>query len=115
MFANSPDHLKAGGQVVAIHPDDAAALDLTSGIQVTVGNQRGAFVAMLEVSEHARPGVATMTKGHWPKLSGGSSINATALEADADMARGAIYHDNVVMITAVAAPTKNEVISEATR
>ena len=38
------------------------------------------------------------SKGHWPKLRGGPGVNATTAERDADMARGAVYHDNRVFL-----------------
>jgi len=115
MFANSADHVKAGGQVIAIHPDDAKSQGLRQGDRVQVANDRGSFEATLDLSDRARPGVATMTKGHWPKLVGGSTINATVLEADADMARGATYHDNRVSIEAIDQPGESDFVSEATR
>ena len=37
------------------------------------------------------------TKGHWLKhVRGGANVNATVEERDADMAGGAIFHDNRV-------------------
>ncbi len=115
MFANSAAHTKAGGQVIAVHPEDAAARNLCHGASVQVQNKRGQFTATLAVSENTRPGVATMSKGHWPKLQGGATINATTLEQDADMAQGATFHDNQVHITALAAPADELPLSEATR
>ncbi|MEE9416762.1 MAG: molybdopterin-dependent oxidoreductase [Acidimicrobiales bacterium] len=115
MFANSSDHAKAGPPVIALHPDDGAARDLTSGMTVRVHNSRGEFHASLQISKDVRIGVATMSKGHWPKLCGGSSINATTLEADADMARGATFHDNQVYISATAEQIDDIEHAEATR
>ena len=99
MFANSAAHAKAGQPVVAVHPVDAERRSLVDGQRVRVANDRGEFDADVAVTDRTRPGVAAMTKGHWPKLSGGSTINATTLEIDADMGRGAIFHDNQVWIT----------------
>ncbi|NOX31365.1 MAG: molybdopterin oxidoreductase family protein, partial [Actinobacteria bacterium] len=100
-FANSPNHARSGAQTVALHPDDARLRSIRTRDTVRVHNDRGEFVAVAEVTKRTRPGVATMTKGHWPKLVGGSSINATTAERDADMARGAVFHDNQVAITLV--------------
>ena len=51
------------------------------------------------MSDRVRPGLATGTKGHWPKLSpGGRNIAATVAERDADMGYGAVYHDNRVEV-----------------
>ncbi len=99
MFANSS--LKTGTPLIALHPSDASQRGLVVGSGVRVYNDRGEFNATLAVTEDTRPGVATMTKGHWPKLVGGSTVNATTLEADADMGRGAIFHDNQVFVEKV--------------
>jgi anaerobic selenocysteine-containing dehydrogenase len=53
------------------------------------------------VSDRVRPGVAATTKGHWAKLNGGSTVNATIDERDADMAGGAVFHDNRVEVALV--------------
>lgn len=115
MFANSPDHAKAGQPVIAIHPDDAAVRGLERGSAVRVHNDRGEFHAILDISTNTKRGVATMTKGHWPKLVHGSTVNATTLEDDADMARGAIFHDNQVFITQNDGPVGSVSGTEATR
>lgn len=45
------------------------------------------------------PGIVGGAKGHWPKLNpGGIGIAATVMERDADMGRGAIFHDNRVEV-----------------
>lgn len=115
MFANSPDHARAGAQTVAIHPDDAADRGLEAGALVRVHNDRGEFTAVLELSDRTRRGVATSTKGQWPKLVGGSTVNATTLETDSDMGRGAIFHDNQVFLTSLGPATGQQLTSEATR
>jgi len=44
-------------------------------------------------------GIVGGAKGHWPKLNpGGTSIAATVMEKDADMGRGAVFHDNRVEV-----------------
>ena len=92
-FAGSPKHQRAGQAVVTVHPGDAGGL--VDGSAVEVGNDRGSFVATLRVDESVRPGVAVTTKGLRPD---GTSVNATTLEADSDMGKGAVYHDNLVRI-----------------
>ena len=60
-------------------------------------NDNGEFEAVVEVSDKVQPGVVASTKGHWRKLSpGGSTPNAVVDARDADMGRGAVYHDNLV-------------------
>src|SRR3954452_17286938 len=103
MFANKPDLMKkAGGPRIEIHPQDALPRGLRSGDRATVFNARGSFEADVEVSDRVRPGVIASTKGHWLKLvRGGANVNATVEERDADMAGGAIFHDNRVEVTSV--------------
>ena len=115
MFANSSDHSRSGGQVVAIHPDDAADRGLDAGTLVRVHNDRGEFTAVLEISDRTRRGVATSTKGQWPKLVGGPTVNATTSETDADMGRGAIFHDNQVFLTSFGPAAGQQLTSEASR
>lgn len=67
-------------------------------------NAGGEFEAVVEISERVRPGVIASTKGHWRKLSsGGATVNAVVEARDADMGRGAVYHDNLVEIGPCAA------------
>jgi anaerobic selenocysteine-containing dehydrogenase len=99
MFANGAEHRRRAGEpAVALHPDDARARGLADGDRVRVGNERGSFEARLTVGG-ARPGVAATTKGHWPKLlAGGTNVNATTEERDADLGGGAVFHDCAVWV-----------------
>jgi anaerobic selenocysteine-containing dehydrogenase len=98
-FGNNPElRRRAGGPVIVLHPDDAAARGIADGDAVRVHNARGAFEAKAEVSDRVRPGVAATTKGHWAKFTGGTTVNATIDERDADMAHGAVFHDNRVEV-----------------
>lgn len=101
-FANNPElRRRAGGPVIVLHPDDAAARGITGGETVRVHNARGAFEATAEVSDRVRSGVASTTKGHWAKLNGGATVNATVDERDSDMGHGAVFHDNRVEVALV--------------
>jgi anaerobic selenocysteine-containing dehydrogenase len=101
IFANRPKLAKRAGQpTVAVHPEDAARRGLTDGQTIRIFNDRGSFEAAVRVSDVVRPGVAATTKGHWSKLTGGAGVNTTVAERDADMGRGAVYHDNRVQIEA---------------
>ncbi|GAA4518094.1 molybdopterin oxidoreductase family protein [Actinoallomurus oryzae] len=98
-FGNNPElRRRAGGPVIVLHPDDAAARGITDGDAVRVHNARGAFEATAEVSDRVRPGVAATTKGRWAKFTGGATVNATIDERDADMRHGAVFHDNRVEV-----------------
>ncbi len=99
MFANSPDHAKAGEPTVMIHPDDAARQQLLDNQMIRVENERGSFMARLKINSMARPGVLLTSKGLWAKHYGGHSVNATTMERDSDMGHGAVFHDNQVRIT----------------
>jgi anaerobic selenocysteine-containing dehydrogenase len=69
---------------------------------VRVGNQRGSFFAVAELSERVRPGVVASPKGRWPRDSKqGVTVNATVDARDADMGAGAVYHDNRVRVEKV--------------
>jgi anaerobic selenocysteine-containing dehydrogenase len=79
---------------IDVSPEDAARADLADGDRVWVGNDRGRFAAVVRVGGEARPGVVVTTKGWWHR-----PLNATVREADSDMGRGAVYHDNGVWLT----------------
>jgi len=78
---------------VRVHPDDATRLGLTEGATVEVSNGRGAFTAIVDITDATRPGVVSSSKGWW-----GQGVNETTLEHDADMGGGAIFHDNAVRL-----------------
>jgi len=62
-----------------------------------VFNDRGAFVARVEVTDRVRPGVIRTTKGRWPRFApDGNNVNTTVDERDSDMGGGAVFHDNRV-------------------
>ena len=100
IFANVPRQQKRAGEAtVLIHPLDAAPLGIFSGDEIRVGNARGSFVALADVTESVRPGVIASTKGRWPRdARDGATINDTVDDGEADMAAGALYHDNRVRI-----------------
>jgi anaerobic selenocysteine-containing dehydrogenase len=100
LFANVAGQLRRSGPpVVRIHPDDAAVRGLVTGQEARVFNDRGAFVALVEVTDRVRRGVVASTKGRWPRhVKGGATVNATVDERDADMGGGAVFHDNRVEI-----------------
>src|SRR5262245_22757131 len=99
-FSNLPAlRERAGPQRVMLHPLDAAARSLLDGDVARVHNERGEYLAAVEVSDRVPPGIVGGAKGHWPKLNpGATSIAATVMEKDADMGRGAVFHDNRVQV-----------------
>ncbi len=100
VFANVPGQARrAGPATLRLHPQDAAVRGLESGCEARVFNDRGAFVARVEVTDRVRPGVVASTKGRWPRLSrAAATVNATVDERDADMGGGAVFHDNRVEV-----------------
>jgi anaerobic selenocysteine-containing dehydrogenase len=100
LFANVPgQRRRAGPPVLRIHPDDAASRSLATGQEARVFNDRGAFVARVEVTDRVRPGVVASTKGRWPRhVKGEATVNATVDERDSDMGGGAVFHDNRVEV-----------------
>ena len=100
IFANVPrQQRRAGAATLLIHPADAAPRRIAAGDEVRVGNARGGFLAVAEVSDRVRPGVVASTKGRWPGDSKqGTTINATVDERDSDMGGGAVFHDNRVRV-----------------
>ncbi|MGK5553322.1 molybdopterin-containing oxidoreductase family protein [Actinomadura kijaniata] len=99
VFGNNPElRRRSGGPVVRLHPDDAAARGLADGQRVRVHNDRGAFEAVLEVTDAVRPGVAASTKGLWAKLSGGANVNAVTGGGLTDLGDGPVFHDTRVEV-----------------
>ncbi|MCT9934066.1 molybdopterin oxidoreductase family protein [Planotetraspora sp. A-T 1434] len=102
-FGNNPELLRRSkGPKVLVNAADAAPRGLADGQLARVFNGNGEFRAYVEISDRVRPGVVAAPKGHWPKLSpGGANPNAAVEERDADMGKGAVYHDNLVEIAAI--------------
>jgi len=93
---------RSGAPTLLIHPSDAAPRHISVGDEVRVGNQRGSFFAVAELSERVRPGVVASPKGRWPRDSKqGVTVNATVDARDSDMGAGAVYHDNRVRVEKV--------------
>jgi anaerobic selenocysteine-containing dehydrogenase len=103
IFANvRRQQQRASVPTLLIHPSDAAPRHISVGDEVRVGNQRGSFFAVAELSERVRPGVVASPKGRWPRDSKqGVTVNATVDTRDSDMGGGATYHDNRVRVEKV--------------
>jgi anaerobic selenocysteine-containing dehydrogenase len=105
IFANVPgQQRRSGPTVIRVHPEDATPRGLATGQEARVFNDRGAFVAQVEVTDRVRPGVVSGTKGRWPRhVKGEATVNATVDERDSDMGGGAVFHDNRVEVEALGA------------
>jgi len=98
-FGNSESFLRRGKQAfVEINEEDARERGIVPGTKVVVLNDRGSFSAVARISDRVKKGVAYTTSVRWPKLSGGSNVNATVPERDADMGGGPTFYDNRVEI-----------------
>jgi anaerobic selenocysteine-containing dehydrogenase len=102
-FGNVPaQQRRSGPPTLLIHAQDADPRGVAGGDEVRVGNGRGAFYAVAEVTDRVRPGVVASTKGRWLRdLKGESNVNATVSGGLTDLGSGATYHDNRVEVVRV--------------
>jgi anaerobic selenocysteine-containing dehydrogenase len=101
IFANTPkQRRRSGARTLLIRPDDAAPRCITTGDEVLVGNVRGAFFTVADVSDGVRAGVVASSKGRRLGSSKeGKTIHTTVDERD--MGAGALCHDNRVRVDKV--------------
>ena len=92
---------REGRPELIIHPDDAAALGLSAGDRVEIGNTRGEVVLHARLFEGVKRGVV-IAEGVWPNSAHerGEGINVlTGADAAAPYG-GAAFHDNKVWLRA---------------
>ena len=108
-YSHLPKHGPLEGTpVVELHPDDAAALEVSEGSYVRVWNDRGAVEVPVKFSQRVRPGVVSIPWGWWSvhhhhHLNGtaGSVANSLTNDAQTDWGGGVAYYDTMVALTAV--------------
>ena len=84
-----------------IHIADAERRGLGDGARVVVHNDRGAFTAVLRVSEAIRAGVAWAPLIWWTKLApDGHNVNHTTSQRETDLGAGPVFYDNLVEVEA---------------
>ncbi len=85
-----------------MHPTDAAARGLRSGIEVRLWNDRGEVILPLEVTDAVRQGVVSSEKGAWLSTSRTGQTISALVSADmrADLAEGACFNDTRVEVVA---------------
>jgi anaerobic selenocysteine-containing dehydrogenase len=84
---------------VLLHPADAARRAISSGMMVTVHNDRGAFLAKARVEPSIREGVAWAPSIWWGKLAGdGANANQTTSQRETDLGHGPVFYDNQVEV-----------------
>ncbi|MEX2571241.1 MAG: molybdopterin oxidoreductase family protein [Gemmatimonadota bacterium] len=102
----------AGPPKLLLHPDDAAERGVEGGEQVRIWNDRGEFLALAEVTEDVRPGIAVSYGVRWARLSeGGQTVNDTTSAAETDLGGGAVFYDNAVEVELRPAPLEGEAAS----
>jgi anaerobic selenocysteine-containing dehydrogenase len=84
-----------------MHPQDAAARQLTTGMTVRMWNDLGEVHLPLRITEEVRPGVVCSYKGAWMRTSdNGQTVSALAPSHYADLCDGACYNDARVEVAA---------------
>jgi len=99
-FTETPGSKEREGRPTAlVHPDDCAALGLTAGGRVRIGNRRGMVVVRVRSFDGLQRGVVVV-EGIWPNAAFEEGIGINALtSADAGRPRGgAVFHDTAVWL-----------------
>jgi anaerobic selenocysteine-containing dehydrogenase len=85
-----------------MHPQDAAARQLTDGMLVRMWNDLGEVHLPLRLTEGVCPGVVCSYKGAWMRTSdNGQTVSALAPSHYADLCDGACYNDARVEVAAL--------------
>ena len=85
-----------------MHPDDARARGLRSGMRVRVWNDLGEIHASLRVTETVAPGVVSSLKGAWMRTSDNDqTVSALCPAHHADISEGACFNDARVEVAAL--------------
>ena len=90
---------KEGEPRLQVHPNDAAALGVSDGGRVRLGNDRGDILIKAQVTDATAPGVV-IVESIWPNsaFEEGIGVNAlTGADATAPVG-GAPFHDNAVWL-----------------
>src|SRR6185369_5844007 len=86
---------------VLLHPADAERRGITTGMRVTVHNDRGAFAAQARVEPSIREGVVWAPSIWWAKLtSDDANANQTTSQRETDLGHGPVFYDNQVEVDA---------------
>jgi anaerobic selenocysteine-containing dehydrogenase len=101
-FNNMPSSVgREGKPAVRVHPDDLAALSLSDGARVRLGNERGSVVLAARAFDGMQRGVVVV-EGIWPNHAFEEGIGINALiSADPGLPNGgAVFHDTAVWLRA---------------
>ena len=82
-----------------MHPDDAAARNLSANDEVRVFNELGEVKCRVRLSHDLRPGLACLPKGIWMRhTQNGATSNALVPDTLTDLAGGACFNDSRVEV-----------------
>lgn len=103
-YANDPGIIdRLGAIAVLLHPDDAAAQNLSNGDTVSLSNEAGDLTVSVEITDIAQPGVGIIYKGRWPLAEpGAANVNALHKAEKSDIADATSVHNIEVTLTPVA-------------
>jgi anaerobic selenocysteine-containing dehydrogenase len=99
-FTETPtSRAREGRPTALIHPADCAALSLSEGSRVRIGNERGNVVVHARPFDGLQPGVLVV-EGIWPNAAfpEGTGINALTSAEPGRPAGGAVFHDTAVWV-----------------
>ena len=90
-----------------MHPDDAAARNLSDGQWVRVWNELGEVHLPLSITDAVRPGVIYSEKGAWFRTSDNhQTVSALAPATHADLCEGACFNDTRVEVASYEVPAR---------
>ncbi|MEM1025119.1 MAG: molybdopterin oxidoreductase family protein [Myxococcota bacterium] len=90
-----------------MHPQDAQDRGLQEGHLVEIKNERGAFQAILQITEDVRPGVVIAPSIWWNgHTKTGRNANAVTSQRLTDIGRGATFYDCAVEVVAADESTR---------
>ena len=104
-FGNMPRQQRhARDQTLVMHPDDAKARLLTSGQKARIFNGRGAFEAIVTVTDDVMRGVVLAPVGYWRSelFANRATVHAVTSSAYADLGRAPTFSDILVEVEAMA-------------
>jgi anaerobic selenocysteine-containing dehydrogenase len=85
--------------VLTIHPDDAAARQISSGDLARVYNDRGQCMMLVDVSNTIAPGVVCAPAVRWPKLApDGNSVNMLTSQRLTDKGGGPSFYSCLIQV-----------------
>jgi len=88
--------------VLEMHPDDAAARNLSDGAEVRLFNDQGEVFLPLKITDAVRSGVVYSPKGAWfATTANRQTVSALAPTSKADLSAGACYNDTRIEVELV--------------